>query len=332
MLRGRGLMATRGPYHDKQFRRLTVAKIQEAVSADHSFVLEVGQRGPFAAVFVLPKTKHQDFDADSMRLLADLFFAETVESCEASFPKIEGVRSWSTLRGMLSKFVVCARPVASTGALDLGRDGMIKGITEHSEYLKTVFGDPVADFLPIRAAAGAAKRRKRAADSALDGLATPKRCKHAEGEGVPVPIAPGLPEPPQQAEPATPEAEPPAASSQPATPQPAPATPFSPNRTASPESVASPAPLQSRALGSLPTSPQSVPSPVAAQPGSSLADAKETVPQLQCRHCRTWRVVAPGVHAAYMQHAIGFECRVVHVGCETTKLKRVLRHHCPAPR
>ena len=58
-------MAAKGPYHDKQFRRLTVAKIQEAVSADHSFVLEVGQRGPFDAVFVLPKAKHQDFDADS---------------------------------------------------------------------------------------------------------------------------------------------------------------------------------------------------------------------------------------------------------------------------
>ena len=152
LLRGRGLLASRGPYHDKQHRRLTVDKIRQGVGATppKPFVLQTGARGPFASTFVLPQRKFEDYDQEPMQLFAELFFAESLEECHNLFPKTDGVASWSTLRTLLSKYTVCARKAASGAVLDLGREGMIKGISEHSEYLKFLLGIAAADFASIR--------------------------------------------------------------------------------------------------------------------------------------------------------------------------------------
>ena len=183
LLRGRGLLATKGPYHDKAYRRLTVEKIKQGAARDEPVALEVGPRGPYASVFVLPKVKLGDYDQDSMRLLSDLFFADSVKACANLFPKVGEVASWSTLRMLLAKFVVCGKVAASTKVHDLGREGMIKGVTEHSEYLRYLLGDPLADFATIRPVRQP-KHRKRVAVTALDGLATPKRSRHDEEEAL----------------------------------------------------------------------------------------------------------------------------------------------------
>ena len=85
LLRGRGLMASRGPYCDKQCRRLTVEKIR--IRAESlPFLLDTGSRGSFISTFVLPKSRFEDYDEPSMKLLANLMFAETVQQCWQIFP------------------------------------------------------------------------------------------------------------------------------------------------------------------------------------------------------------------------------------------------------
>ena len=87
LLRGRGLMASKGPYCDKQYRRLTVEKIR--IGAESlPFLLDTGSRGSFISTFVLPKSRFEDYDEPSMKLLANLMFAETVEQCWQIFPKV----------------------------------------------------------------------------------------------------------------------------------------------------------------------------------------------------------------------------------------------------
>ena len=83
-------------------------------------------------------------------LLGKLFFADSVETCAHLFPKTGSVASWSTLRCLLSRFSVCARMPTSTSFLDLGREGMIKGITERTEFLRIVVGGAQNDLAPLR--------------------------------------------------------------------------------------------------------------------------------------------------------------------------------------
>ena len=198
--------------------------------------------------------------------------------------------SWSCLRTMLSKYTLCARRVASTKVLDLSREGMIKGITEHSEFVRFFLGDALADFAPIRPPVRAPKRR-RCAGVADAGLATPpateEQKQQEEGEVSYPAASPGasLDEAKEDGQ-AVPD----------------------------PDEASRAAPLEEENGGE----------PSQADPAEQEArpSQKASTLRLQCSRCLTWRVVPHGVLFR------NFACQHVNKSCEKVRLKRNLRSSC----
>ena len=70
-------------------------------------------------------------------MLHRIMFASSLEGCRASFPKVDGQLSLDQLRTLLSRFTIVGKRSALHGGktIDIGRTGMLHGVTEQVEFI-----------------------------------------------------------------------------------------------------------------------------------------------------------------------------------------------------
>ena len=108
-------------------------------------MIECGATSSFINTWVFIKKSPDDFDEDAMKNFHKIMFASSFEECCNHFPKHDGVlcnKSLDSLRELMSKYtIVGKRPELSGGGLiDIGRTGMVKGLTEQTEYILSLSG------------------------------------------------------------------------------------------------------------------------------------------------------------------------------------------------
>ena len=137
--------------YTKQYRRLTVDKIKKIVASDEPFVVEAGRRPPFVQTWVMPKRSAHAFDREAMLLYVDLMFASSVDEVLELCPKHEGRLHINKIKHFMAEFVIVGRKEHQT-LVDLHRDGIIHGTTEHLLYVMTLHG---VDLGPLHGTAKA---------------------------------------------------------------------------------------------------------------------------------------------------------------------------------
>ena len=96
------------------------------------------------------------FDEDAMRQLHKMFFATSLQKCEAAYPKINDSIEKGSLNlflNLMSRYTIVGKfPDAQGGRLiDIGRTGMIKGHTEQTEFVLSLSGvdlGPLGNSVP----------------------------------------------------------------------------------------------------------------------------------------------------------------------------------------
>ena len=155
LIRGPGRMSKRSCLYTKQFRRLTVTKIKAIVESDAPFVVDAGCRPLFTLTWVMPKRSAEAFDRAAMVLYADLMFAKDVDEVLRLCPKDKGHLHINKVKYFMAEFVIVGRKADQT-LVDLHRDGMINGTSEHLLYILSLNG---VDFGPLH---GTSKPKTRA--------------------------------------------------------------------------------------------------------------------------------------------------------------------------
>ena len=91
-----------------------------------------------------------------MKQFHGLMMAKSLDECRAHFPKVDGqigAGSLDQLRVLMSRFtIVGKKPELSGGGLvDIGRTGMVRGVTEQTEFVLSLSGVHLGDLGGIRA-------------------------------------------------------------------------------------------------------------------------------------------------------------------------------------
>ena len=139
LLRGEGVWEARACLYDAKFRRLTVAKIKAAIEKGKDFSIDCGVNGPYVQTWVMPKFNIDSFDEDKMKNYVSLVFATDIQTASELYPRTDGHLDFGKIRKMMGDFTIVSK--LPDGTLhDLHRDGLIYGITEHTEYISTMLG------------------------------------------------------------------------------------------------------------------------------------------------------------------------------------------------
>ena len=154
--RGRGVWAAKSCLYGKGFHRFTVKSIQALVESEKAFAVDTGVRPPYLQTWTMPKKDSADFNEQTMRQYAELWFATTIDDAQRFYPKVNGANNIGMLRTWMGSYTIVGR-LPGDKLHDLHRDGIIKGITEHILYINTLLG---ARLGPLE---GTTQRKKKAA-------------------------------------------------------------------------------------------------------------------------------------------------------------------------
>ena len=140
LLRGSGRLVPKTCLYDKQFRRFTLERIHAGITAGNVFMVEGGVRGAFVSTWVMPNNYFAAFNQRSMALYLNLMFATDVARAHELFPKTsDDALDLGKLRQLMGDYAIVGK--TTDGQLQyLHRDGIIYGITEHTEFISTTLG------------------------------------------------------------------------------------------------------------------------------------------------------------------------------------------------
>ncbi len=121
--------------YEEGFYRLNVEQIEHHVRRGRHFVWDAGQRELFSQVWVVPKVKFADYNVDRMRQYVDVMFAPTVQNCKQFYLTLDDEFTLYSMYDLYRTFTAVCRVPGTDRFVDLHRDGIINGSTEHIEYI-----------------------------------------------------------------------------------------------------------------------------------------------------------------------------------------------------
>ncbi len=86
----------------------------------------------------MPKVKFADYNVDRMRQYVDVMFAPSVQDCKQFYPTLDGEFNLYSMRDLYRTFTAVCRVPGTDRFVDLHRDGIINGSTEHIEHIKSI--------------------------------------------------------------------------------------------------------------------------------------------------------------------------------------------------
>jgi hypothetical protein len=296
LLRGGGIPEGRGCLYDRPWKRLTVEKMSQFQADRQDFYVhvsrhEIEQLGAsaheFQEMWVMCKQGPSHFDhAEMLRLLHLYFPSRGEQGVREQFPTTDGALCLDAVRTLLARYTIVARYTRGERIVDLGHNGMKKGITEHTKFAESLRGANFGSFGGQRAPKAEYRNRELARGVAEEArvrrvLSTPLRKRlspQASEEAPALPIADGPQTPIQGAQAAE-------------------------NLPVAPPCAAQEAPITSVASASI------------ASASSAMVDEHEDEYHVQCDACWTWRQVPKGLHDSMQLETSKFFCRVAGQRC-----------------
>ena len=86
----------------------------------------------------MPNVKFADYNADRMRQYVDVVCALTVHNYKQFYITLNGEFNLYSMRDLYRSFTAVCRVPGTDRFVDLHRDGIINGSTEHIEYIKSI--------------------------------------------------------------------------------------------------------------------------------------------------------------------------------------------------
>ena len=142
--------------HDKGFRRFTSQKLDGLVRRGVNCFIERGRFGPFMQTWVFISHAKAPFDVVRMDQILQLTFAETLADAKLHFPLCDDKPDLGAFRKLAADFVIVGR-LQNGQIWDITRNGMIKGVTEFTEFIFSKLNRTLGSLGGTPAARAAAK-------------------------------------------------------------------------------------------------------------------------------------------------------------------------------
>ena len=156
LVRGDGLNQQKTGCHDKGFRRFTSQKLDGLVRRGVNCFIGRGPFGPFMQTWVFISHAKAPFDVVRMNQILQLTFAETLADAKLHFPLRDDKPDLGGFRKLAADFVIVGR-LQNGQIWDISRNGMIKGVTEFTEFIFSQVNGTLGSLGGIPAARAAAK-------------------------------------------------------------------------------------------------------------------------------------------------------------------------------
>ena len=168
LMRGQGMLATKGGLYDEQFRRPTLAQMLEASGAGHSVFLQKGSHDHWRWTEARVYSTRTSFIADASRSRAELFYdlvsSSSVAEADAVIRRGGGVNeqnvveifSYTWIRKLLGEFTLVYTD-SGGDVFDTHRDFLIHGVSEH--WLHAMFSSARMTSTPLGSQATPERRR-----------------------------------------------------------------------------------------------------------------------------------------------------------------------------